>query len=105
MSPTIRAWIGQAAGLFVLVAVLGCQPPDEPRQGPPNGGAGGPALELPSATYGLELQEEDYAAARASFRTTVFRKWRAPQPWSPLRVPDGATEVTYDSGKLRLTAW
>jgi dipeptidyl aminopeptidase/acylaminoacyl peptidase len=66
----------------------------------------GPARdELPAATPGLELQEEDYAAVKSRFRTNLLRKGPAPQKWHPVRPPDGVLEVEYRSGALKLKAW
>ncbi len=53
----------------------------------------------------VEVQNEDYAAARSRFRTKLVRKGPSPQPWSPLKPPAGVTEVEYRSGELRLKAW
>src|SRR5262245_4349555 len=53
----------------------------------------------------MEVQQEDYARARAGFRTKLVRKGPAPQGWSPLEPPAGVTEVEYPSGELRLKAW
>jgi dienelactone hydrolase len=61
--------------------------------------------DLPPATPGLELQEEDYAQVRKSFRTQLLRHGPAPQAWEPARPPRGVTEVQYPSGNLRLKAW
>jgi dipeptidyl aminopeptidase/acylaminoacyl peptidase len=54
---------------------------------------------------GLELQEEDYATARAGFHTKLLKTGPAPQEWDPVQPPDGVTEVVYPSGGLRLKAW
>ena len=54
---------------------------------------------------GLEPQDEDYATARAGFRTKLVKNGPAPQSWRPERPPAGVTEVPYQSGDLRLKAW
>jgi formylglycine-generating enzyme required for sulfatase activity len=54
---------------------------------------------------GDEGQTEDYAAARARFKTKLLRKQPAPGPWEPVSPPKGVTEVEYLSGELRLKAW
>jgi dipeptidyl aminopeptidase/acylaminoacyl peptidase len=53
----------------------------------------------------LELQEGDYAEARAQFKTNLIRKGQAPQPFQELELPDGVTQVEFPSGELRLKAW
>lgn len=64
-----------------------------------------PATALPPVSPGLELQQQDYAQVRRSFRTKLLRKGPAPQRWLPVRPPKGVTEVEYRSGDLRLKAW
>ena len=64
-----------------------------------------PPRPLPAATPGLVLQAEDYAAARAGFRTKLLRKGPSPQPGEPLTTPSGAIAVPYPSGKLSLRAF
>ena len=54
---------------------------------------------------GLELQDEDYATARAAFRTKLRKAGPAPQPFDPLVLPDEVTEIVYPSGGLKLKAW
>src|ERR1700682_3761884 len=46
----------------------------------------------------LENQSEDYAAARRRFQTKLLRKGPSPQPGSPLRPPEGVTEIDFPSG-------
>jgi dienelactone hydrolase len=53
----------------------------------------------------VEVQREDYAEARGQFRTRLLRQGPAPQPWSPVKPPEGVAEVEYPSGDLRLRAW
>jgi dienelactone hydrolase len=54
---------------------------------------------------GGEGQTEDYAQARARFKTKLLRKGPALGRWEPLSPPKGVTEVEYPSGELRLKAW
>jgi formylglycine-generating enzyme required for sulfatase activity len=54
---------------------------------------------------GDEGQNEDYAQARARFKTKLLRKGPAPGRWEPVSPPKGVTEVEYPSGELRLKAW
>ena len=61
--------------------------------------------ELPRATPGLELQSEDYARARSTFRTKLVRKGPAPQQGETLKPPGDAEEIEYGSGDLRLKAY
>jgi dipeptidyl aminopeptidase/acylaminoacyl peptidase len=79
----ITALFPLGAGLLLLAAGCG-------RQGP---------------SPGLELQHEDYAKARSSFKTKLVRSGPAPQKGEPLHAPPGAQQVTVRSGDLRLTAW
>jgi dipeptidyl aminopeptidase/acylaminoacyl peptidase len=48
---------------------------------------------------------EDYADARKTFQTTLTRKGPAPQSDLIGNRPEGASEVTYTSGELKLKAW
>jgi dienelactone hydrolase len=50
-------------------------------------------------------QTEDYAEARARFRTRLIRRGPAPQAWQREPLPPGVEEVEYVSGDLRLKAW
>ncbi len=86
-----RRCLSVVAAAVLLLALLACQ--------------GRTSQGLPAATPGLELQAEDYATARQSFRTKLLRKGPAPQSWQPVRVPAGVTQVEYTSGPLRLKAW
>jgi dipeptidyl aminopeptidase/acylaminoacyl peptidase len=61
--------------------------------------------DVPPATPGLELQDEDYAAARAGFKTRLVRKGPAPQRWQPVTPPEGVLAVEYRSGGLKFRAW
>jgi dipeptidyl aminopeptidase/acylaminoacyl peptidase len=84
-----------------MVVALGCSRGDEkskktPEQPPPS---------LPPATAGLELQSEDYAKVRASFRTKLLKKAAAPQRWQKVPVPPGVSLIEYRSGELTLKAW
>jgi dipeptidyl aminopeptidase/acylaminoacyl peptidase len=53
----------------------------------------------------MELQADDYAAARSRFQTKLISQGPPPQQWQPVRPTDGVTEVEYPSGSLRLKAW
>ena len=79
--------------LGLLVVFIGCGMPQ-----PTN-------TEPPRATPGLELQTEDYARARSSFRTKLIRRGPAPQQGEPLKKPPHAEEIEYGSGGLRLKAY
>jgi dienelactone hydrolase len=50
-------------------------------------------------------QTEDYADARAKFRTRLTVQGPAPQSWQREAVPPGVQETEYLSGSLRLKAW
>jgi dipeptidyl aminopeptidase/acylaminoacyl peptidase len=50
-------------------------------------------------------QTEDYAQARAAFRTQLVRRGPAPQPGDQELPPAGVREVEYSSDGLRLKAW
>lgn len=50
-------------------------------------------------------QTEDYAEARARFKTKLVRKGPSPQPSVRETPPQGASEITYQSGGLPLKAW
>jgi dipeptidyl aminopeptidase/acylaminoacyl peptidase len=51
------------------------------------------------------LLDEDYAAARATFRTHLTRIGPSPDPSEPLDPPPGAERITYTSDGRSLTAW
>jgi dipeptidyl aminopeptidase/acylaminoacyl peptidase len=89
--------------LWLVLAILGlgCPQRDQEKHRPQED----PLAGLPPAEPGLELQAEDYAKARSTFRTKLLRKGPAPQRWQPLRLPPGVKEVEYRSGELRLKAW
>jgi formylglycine-generating enzyme required for sulfatase activity len=54
----------------------------------------------------VEVQNEDYAQARARFQTKLLRKGPPPDKGSPnLKPPAGVTEIIYPSGALHLKAW
>jgi dipeptidyl aminopeptidase/acylaminoacyl peptidase len=54
----------------------------------------------------VEIQSEDYAKARDSFKTNLIRKVPSPQPVAaPPKVPAGVTEEEFSSGDLKLKAW
>jgi dipeptidyl aminopeptidase/acylaminoacyl peptidase len=98
-----------------MIAALvspGCRKVAAPPVGETAAGDAIPAKEAPDrATEGVglapvvEVQHEDYAEARSRFRTKLLRHGPAPQPWSPVKPPEGAAEVEYPSGDLRLKAW
>ncbi|WP_020471033.1 alpha/beta hydrolase family protein [Zavarzinella formosa] len=48
---------------------------------------------------------EDYAAARQKFKTTLDKKGPAPQAYDEVEPPDDVEEVTFESGDLTLRAW
>jgi acetyl esterase/lipase len=106
------------AVLVLFAAALGCRQPDGEERRKPEATAADPSqdtveavkgeaqpVELPPATADLALQEEDYASARAAFRTKLIRQGPAPQPWAKLRVPPDVAVVEYRAGDLRLKAW
>ena len=54
----------------------------------------------------VQIQTEDYAAARSRFRTKLTRAAPSPQrEVFALRAPDYVNQVEYPSGALRLKAW
>ena len=53
----------------------------------------------------VQIQEEDYAEARRTFRTKLTREGPAPQDQESQRPPADVSEVEFRSGKLRLKAW
>src|SRR5271155_276168 len=87
-----QRWFAMVA--LACGAVLGCQ------RGNP-----GEAPAMPAASPGMELQADDYAAARSRFQTKLISQGPPPQQWQPVRPTDGVTEVEYPSGSLRLKAW
>jgi dipeptidyl aminopeptidase/acylaminoacyl peptidase len=108
-----------AVAVVSLALTLGCN-----RASPPSGEVGkgnadiesnkaatapkaaaGPAAKSAGPAPEVEVQDEDYAAARTRFQTRLVRKMPAPQPWSPIRPPAGVSEVEIPSGELRLKAW
>jgi dipeptidyl aminopeptidase/acylaminoacyl peptidase len=80
-------------GVAIPVIFIGCGMPSASN------------IELPRATPGLELQTEDYAHARSSFRTNLVRTGPAPHQGEPLKRPHDAQEIEYGSGELRLKAY
>ncbi|HJZ91548.1 MAG TPA: alpha/beta fold hydrolase [Gemmataceae bacterium] len=50
-------------------------------------------------------QTADYADARKTFKTKLTSNGPAPQSWKQEVAPPGVSEVTYNSGGLRLKAW
>jgi dienelactone hydrolase len=57
------------------------------------------------APTSFPAQTEDYADARAKFRTNLLRKGPAPQEWDPEPLPPGVRQIDYTSGGLKLKAW
>ena len=53
----------------------------------------------------VAVQSEDYAAARARFRTTLTRRSPSPQAPQPFTTASSAREVSYTSNGVDLTAW
>jgi len=53
----------------------------------------------------VATRSEGYAAARRSFHTSLHSRGHAPEPDSMPNTPEGATLLTYPSGRLRLAAW
>jgi dienelactone hydrolase len=102
----IRLLRPAGCALLVITAVSG--PPAE-KSIAQSVGSGATAEATRGRDRGLapvvEIQDEDYAQARAKFHTKLLRNVAAPQPWSPLKPPAGVSEVEYRSGKLTLKAW
>lgn len=63
------------------------------------------AAPKPDYRPSVEIQHEDLATARSHFPTKILRKGPPPADWGDLETPNGATEVVYSSGNLRLKAW
>jgi|SRR5215475_8840377 len=63
-----------------------------------------PAI-TPDYSPSVEAQHEDLATARSHFKTNILRKGPPPTEWDDLVTPDGAVEVVYKSGDLKLKAW
>src|SRR5258708_4391120 len=57
-----------------------------------------------AASPGLELQKEDYRAARSSFHTRLVRHGPAPQQWQPMHALTGVQQVEYRRNP-RCSAW
>ena len=53
----------------------------------------------------LDLKDEDYAKARADFKTKLVRKGPAPQQWKQLHPPADVEVLDFKSGNLSLKAW
>jgi dipeptidyl aminopeptidase/acylaminoacyl peptidase len=72
--------------------------------------AGAAAALLPTPGRASEKPEpppigEDYALARARFRTRLVKRGPAPDRGDPLSPPPGARRMSYRSGDLELAAW
>jgi len=63
------------------------------------------AQSRPSFAPEVKIQSEDYVRARNHFHTKLLKTGPAPQPFDPLRLPSGVSEIEYRSGSLRLKAW
>lgn len=104
------AWLGVAVSVADNVrpdtpAKAGNHPqptPASPRQEPT---AGARRASPQSFAPEVEIQKEDYAAARARFQTKLTRRGPSPQPAEPVKRPAGVSEIEYRSGDLRLKAW
>jgi dienelactone hydrolase len=68
-------------------------------------GAQSEGAQPPSFAPEVKIQSEDYVLARSRFRTKLIKTGPAPQQYDPLQVPSGVSEITYESGSLRLKAW
>jgi len=53
----------------------------------------------------MVVQSEDYAAARAQFKTSLTFQEGAPQDWEPLVTPQGAVDLDYQSDGHTLRAF
>jgi dipeptidyl aminopeptidase/acylaminoacyl peptidase len=60
---------------------------------------------MANAVAQVAIQSEDYAQARAAFRTKLLLKGPAPQKSTPANVPADVKIVRYAVGDLKLNAW
>jgi dipeptidyl aminopeptidase/acylaminoacyl peptidase len=90
------------AVISFFVVSVSCQ---EAETAPPKKKGGKATPKGEALTPVVEIQKEDYAQARSRFQTKLLRKGPSPQPWEPVKVLAGVTEVEYPSGELRLKAW
>jgi|SoiMethySBSTD1v2_1073268.scaffolds.fasta_scaffold36064_4 dipeptidyl aminopeptidase/acylaminoacyl peptidase len=60
---------------------------------------------MENAAAQVAIQSEDYARARAAFRTKLLLKGPAPQKFTPANVPADVKIVRYAVGDLELSAW
>ncbi len=112
-SPPAPTWRASIAALMIAALVSpGCHKAATPPVGETADGGATPAKEAPNGANDgaglapvVDVQHEDYAEARGRFRTKLLRHGPAPQPWSPVKPPEGTAEVEYPSGGLRLKAW
>jgi dipeptidyl aminopeptidase/acylaminoacyl peptidase len=58
-----------------------------------------------SVTPLVAVRTDDYAQARAAFRTTLTRRGPAPQRLAMPDVPHGVRQIDFPSGQLTLRAW
>src|SRR5215470_20155555 len=77
--------------LLLAILVAGCAG----KQPPP-----GEAVELLAPEVAIE--HDDYAVARARFKTHLRREAPSPQPYDPIVVPAGVERIEYAPG---LAAW
>ncbi len=59
----------------------------------------------PDYSVSVKVQHQDLATARSQFKTNILRSGPPPTEWDDLVTPDGAVEVIYASGDLKLKAW
>lgn len=53
----------------------------------------------------VSVRREDYAVARAAFRTRLIREGGSPQGIPMPDTPEGVEQIAFPSGTLRLRAW
>jgi dienelactone hydrolase len=87
---------GLAALLSIAISSgLSAAPQVRPMQINPDG----------TVTPVVTMSSEDYAVARAAFRTRLTRQGPSPQRLPMPATPDGAREIDFPSGSLSLRAW
>lgn len=62
------------------------------------------STDIPPASPGLELQQEDYAQARSQFRTKLLHQGPSPQRSQRVNTPAGVKEIAY-APDMKLKAW
>ncbi len=85
---------GMAIGLSILAVVIFSLVHDNKAAKVAVGG--------PSILSDQIIPQEDYAAFRNHFRTTLRHHGPSPQPGAQVRIPLGATQLAYKSGDLQL---